>query len=68
MKFSKKYPDAKIYEIYGLSLLKCRTAQPCIVCGGKTKFVEIVTKARICSEECIDKIIERLKEKLKTED
>lgn len=68
MKFSKKYPDAGTYEICGLSLLKCKTAQPCIVCGGKTKFVEIVTKARICSEECIDKTIGRLKEKLKTED
>nr|DAT93812.1 MAG TPA: putative ATP-dependent RNA helicase [Caudoviricetes sp.] len=46
-----------------LSLLKCKTAQSCIVCGEKTKFVEIVTKARICSEECIDKMIEHLKEK-----
>lgn len=63
MKFSKKYPDAKIHEIYGLSLLKCTTTQPCIVCGEKTKFTEIVTKARICSEECIYKMIERLKEK-----
>ena len=52
MKFSKKYPEAKANEIYGLSLLKCKTTQPCIVCGEKTKFVEIVTKARICSEEC----------------
>lgn len=68
MKFSKKYPNAKANEIYGLSLLKCKTAQPCIVCGEKTEFVEIVTKARICSEECIDKIIEHLKEKIKTED
>ena len=63
MKFFKKYPEAKANEIYGLSLLKCKTAQPCIVCGEKTKFVEIVTKARICSEECIDKMIEHLKEK-----
>lgn len=35
---------------------------PCLVCGEPTRFVDISSEARFCSDECMNKFYERLYE------
>jgi hypothetical protein len=53
MLFAEKYPNAIGTELYEHgNIAHVKKADNCYMCGKMTHFIDVHTKARICSEEC----------------
>ena len=55
MKYEIKYQHLKPLEVDNI-ILRGRDAQPCVVCGEPTEFLDICYESRICSDECQHKM------------
>lgn len=42
------------------TLKKVKDVKPCIVCDTKTQYIDYLTGARYCSEECYDSSMEEM--------
>ena len=61
MKFSERYPDAKVYERVAPMVLVEEISRPCYQCKEETSFFDYYFHRFLCSEECLLVEINRLK-------
>lgn len=51
-----KFDKVENYRDYGV--IKAENKEQCVVCGEETNFIDYCFEARLCSEECQDKLID----------
>ena len=56
MKFALKYPNQKVGDLANEDdMILGRNELPCVICDEPTRFVNICSEGRFCSEECLRK-------------
>lgn len=62
MKF-EKYPvtvDNHGFKFAKNDIMVGNTEKRCLMCGCPTKYIDVVSEAHFCSDECVDKFYEEL--------
>jgi len=62
MKFDKKYKNNGKDYIGDIEVVKHEEELPCFSCGDSTKWRTPGVKAPVCSETCLEKVLEELKD------